>query len=148
MSASLLLAVFCGTIATAATATAKKPNVIFYMPDDLQFYFPERPASAEAAFELDPTLLPNFHRIREEGAVFLDANVAGPKCAPSRFNVLTGRYCSKSIYARSNGATTNPLNATEERFSVTVPQCKIAGTDEMNNLQSVLSEEGYSTIHR
>eukprot|EP00603_Paraphysomonas_imperforata_P003019 CAMPEP_0114420456 /NCGR_PEP_ID=MMETSP0103-20121206/4567_1 /TAXON_ID=37642 ORGANISM="Paraphysomonas imperforata, Strain PA2" /NCGR_SAMPLE_ID=MMETSP0103 /ASSEMBLY_ACC=CAM_ASM_000201 /LENGTH=794 /DNA_ID=CAMNT_0001588937 /DNA_START=108 /DNA_END=2492 /DNA_ORIENTATION=- len=127
--------------------SAKKPNVIFYMPDDLSFYFKERPASSETPFELDPALMPNFYRIREEGTVFLDANVAGPKCAPSRFNVLTGRYCSKSIYARSQGATTNPANSTEERFAVTVPQCKIAGTDEMHNVQSVLSKEGYSTIH-
>jgi arylsulfatase A-like enzyme len=130
------------------SATAKKPNVIFYMPDDLQFYFPERPDSTEAAFVLDPALMPNFYRLREEGTVFLEANVAGPKCAPARFNILTGRYCSKSIYARSQGATVNPLNSTEERFPVTVPVCKIVGTDEINNLPTVLATEGYSTIHR
>lgn len=130
------------------SVTANKPNVIIYMPDDLPFYFPEKPDSTDVPFALDPSLMPNFYRIREEGTVFLDAYVAGPKCAPSRFNILTGRYCSKSIYGRAQGATTNPLNSTEERFTVTVPMCKIAGTDETNNLQSVLAEEGYSTIHR
>lgn len=119
-----------------------------FIADDLPFYFPEKPASTEAAFELDPVLLPNMYRIREEGTTFLAANVAGPKCAPSRFNILTGRYCSKSIYGRSQGATSNPLNSTEERFRVTVPVCKIAGTDEVNNLPSVLAQQGYSTIHR
>jgi arylsulfatase A-like enzyme len=128
--------------------TAKKPNVIFYMPDDLEFYFPEAPASTDVQYQLDESLMPNFYRIRDEGTTFLEANVAGPKCAPSRFNILTGRYCSKSIYARSGGSTTNPSNSSEDRFAVTVPNCKIAGTDEINNLQTVLSDEGYATIHR
>ena len=127
---------------------SKKPNIIFFMPDDMPFYFPEHPESASTHYELDSTLMPNINKIRQQGAVFLDANVAGPKCAPSRFNVLTGRYCSKSIYGRAQGANTNPFNSTEERFEVTVPRCKIAGTDEFDNLPRVLSAEGYSTIHR
>ena len=144
----LLITCALVSLSVLESVTAKKPNVIFYMPDDLPFYFPERPETTDTPFILDPYLMPNFHRIREEGTVFLDAHVAGPKCAPSRFNILTGRYCSKSIYGRSQGVTPNPLNSTEERFPVTVPVCKIAGTDETNNLQSVLAEEGYSTIHR
>ena len=68
------------------------------MPDDMQFYFDEAPNPPTGARKtLASSLLPNMHRVRDEGVVFTQAHVAGPKCAPARFNVLTGRCAPPTI---------------------------------------------------
>ena len=79
------------TPAPAQTATGL-PNIFVFMPDDLTFptRYPEVPHGYSGA---QPPL-PNLDRIRNEGAVFTRAYTAGPKCAPSRYSLLTGRYAS------------------------------------------------------
>ena len=132
-------------LAVRATEGATRPNIVVFMPDDMGFIFPEAPRSnVEESFMPSPSLIPHMYRVRKEGAVFQSAYVSGPKCAPSRFSVLTGRYCSRGIYARS---TATVETDGQERFRINVPQCKLAGLDEFNNLQSVLSTNGYATIH-
>ena len=123
---------------------ATPPNVIFFMPDDMSFLFPEAPAANLDFFQGDASMFPHMYRVRDEGAVFKAAYVAGPKCAPSRFSVLTGRYCSKGIWARSTA--TSDVGG-QKRFSINVPQCRLTGPDEFNNLQTVLASNGYATIH-
>ena len=49
------------------------------------------------------THVPNMNKIRDEGVVFTRAYTAGPKCAPSRISMLTGRYASRNIYGAVNG---------------------------------------------
>lgn len=140
----LVCTVFLSLAARAVECTTQ-PNIVVFMPDDMGFIFPEAPQSnVGESFKPTPSLVPHMYRVRNEGAVFQAAYVSGPKCAPSRFSVLTGRYCSKGIYARST-ATVDTDG--QERFRINVPQCKLAGPDEFNNIQSVLSANGYSTIH-
>ncbi|MCD6376489.1 MAG: sulfatase-like hydrolase/transferase [Caldisericaceae bacterium] len=63
------------------------PNIIFIMADDMGYgdvgcYNPESKI---------PT--PNMNRIAKEGVRFTDAHTPSAVCTPTRYGVLTGRYC-------------------------------------------------------
>ncbi len=64
-----------------------KPNIIFIMADDMGYgdvgcFNPESKI---------PT--PNLDRLAEQGARFTDAHAPSAVCTPTRYGVLTGRYC-------------------------------------------------------
>ena len=68
----------------------QRPNIIFIMADDMGFgdvgcYNPETKI---------PT--PNMDRLASEGIRFTDAHSPSAVCTPSRYGVLTGRYCWRS----------------------------------------------------
>lgn len=88
------------------------------------------------------SLTPNFNRIQSEGAVFNSAYVAGTSCAPSRYNVITGRYCSRSIFAQANPLTDGGLTYVDSSNT-----CKLDGDDLVMNLANQLKVHGqYRTI--
>lgn len=84
-----------------------------------------------------------MNKIREEGVVFSRAYTAGPKCAPSRISMLTGRYASRNAHAVNgngqNGQTTN-------RTLVSVPSSKLTGVDVTNTLQYTMQTASFQTI--
>ncbi|HHH76106.1 MAG TPA: hypothetical protein ENL03_03665, partial [Phycisphaerae bacterium] len=68
----------------------KKPNIIFIMADDMGYgdvgcYNPSSRI---------PT--PNMDRLANQGIRFTDAHSPSAVCTPSRYGVLTGRYCWRS----------------------------------------------------
>ncbi|MHC4676672.1 MAG: sulfatase family protein, partial [Planctomycetota bacterium] len=72
----------------------KHPNIIFIMADDMGYgdvgcY---NPASKI------PT--PNMDRLAEEGVRFTDAHSPSAVCTPTRYGVLTGRYCWRTRLKR------------------------------------------------
>ena len=78
-----------GTVCSASSA--RKPNVIFILADDLGWGdtgFTWQNARAEG---LPRIKTPNLDRIAREGAVLTDHYCAAPVCAPSRASILTGR---------------------------------------------------------
>ncbi|TWU56442.1 Arylsulfatase [Rubripirellula tenax] len=82
--ASIALAMF----ASFAVGAPTKPNVIFVFADDLgygevQALNPQR--------GLIPT--PHLNQLAAEGMVFTDAHTTSAVCSPSRYGLLTGRYC-------------------------------------------------------
>lgn len=103
-------------------------NVLFFMPDD-----GDLPSSS---------LTPNFDRIRSEGVVFNSAYAAGTSCSPSRFNIITGRYCSRSIFAQADS-----LSAGGPTWVDSSNTCKLDSTDLVLNLAHQLKlNGGYRTI--
>jgi len=78
---------------------------------------------------------PNFDRIRNEGVIIPRSYAGGPKCAPARFAVLTGRYPSRSqqaidITLRNGDGTTGT--------DVSVTSAKLADGDNVNNIMQLL----------
>jgi len=114
-----------------------RPNIVLFMPDDMPFYWSEAPSQTNHP----GTLTPNMDAIRAAGVTFTQAYTAGVMCAPARFAVLTGRYCSRSEYARSRGTA-----GTDARVGVSVPNCKITGADRTTTVAAALSAVGYRTI--
>ena len=73
----------------------KPPNIIFILADDMGYgdvgcYSPESKI---------PT--PHMDRVAAEGIRFTDAHSSSAVCTPSRYSILTGRYCWRSRLKRS-----------------------------------------------
>ena len=69
-----------------------RPNIVFAFADDWGRYasaYRNQPGEG-TIHELIET--PNFDRVAEEGALFLNAHVPAPSCTPCRSSILTGRY--------------------------------------------------------
>lgn len=88
-----------------------KPNVIFILADDMGYgdvscYNPEGKI---------PT--PNIDRIAREGLQFYDAHSTSAVCTPSRYSILTGRYCWRTLAAGIVGVYGNAI-IPESRLTV------------------------------
>jgi arylsulfatase A len=72
-----------------------KPNIIFIMADDMGYgdvgcYNPDSKI---------PT--PNMDALAAQGICFTDAHSPSAVCTPSRYGVITGRYCWRSSLKRA-----------------------------------------------
>jgi len=66
---------------------AERPNIIVIYTDD-QGYGDASCLNPEAKFQT-----PNLDRLATEGITFRNAHCADTVCTPSRYGLLTGRYC-------------------------------------------------------
>jgi arylsulfatase A len=115
--------IVCSAISLNA-AEASRPNIVLLFADDMgygevQGLNPERGKI--------PT--PHLDRLIKEGMHFTDAHTASSVCTPSRYALLTGRYCWRT--KRQSGVTTgggDPLIA-DDRLTVA----------------ELLQEQGYAT---
>ncbi len=71
----------------SAKTGSKRPNIVFIMADDMGYgdvnYF-----NSQSKI---PT--PNMDRLAQEGVIFTDAHSGSAVCTPTRYGVMTGRYC-------------------------------------------------------
>jgi arylsulfatase A len=74
----------------AAGATTKKPNVVYILADDLGW----GDMDVYNAHSAVPT--PNCNEFAKEGMLFTDMHASSAVCTPSRYSILTGRYCWRS----------------------------------------------------
>ncbi len=68
----------------AATSVARRPNIVFFLVDDLGWG--DLGCYGNAFHET-----PNIDRLAREGMHFTNAYAAAPVCSPSRASILTGR---------------------------------------------------------
>jgi N-acetylglucosamine-6-sulfatase len=81
-------AVSCGTPPAppgAATAPARRPNIVFVLVDDMRW--DDLRAAGHPFIET-----PHMDRLASEGARFTNAFATTPLCSPSRASFLTGQY--------------------------------------------------------
>ena len=83
------VSVSCGTTREAVGPGTEKPNIIFIMADDLGY----GDLGCYGATHI-PT--PTIDRLAAEGMRFTDAHTPASICTPTRYGVLTGRYCWRS----------------------------------------------------
>ena len=81
-----LFVLFC-PVAGAGEAAATRPNIIFIMADDMGF---GDPGCYNPRGKI-PT--PHMDALAAEGLRFTDAHTPAAVCTPTRYGVLTGRYC-------------------------------------------------------
>jgi len=82
------LFLFALLLAPCALMAADKPNIIVILSDDFGY-------GSTGAYGADGKLIqtPNLDRLAKEGRRFTDANTTSSVCSPTRYSVLTGRYC-------------------------------------------------------
>jgi arylsulfatase A len=91
----LLLSSGCGVpsgsgvpvAAELATVPRGKPNIVFIMADDMG-YGDVRALNARSTI---PT--PHLDGLAAQGMTFVDAHTPSAVCTPTRYGVMTGRYC-------------------------------------------------------
>lgn len=72
-----------------------RPNVVFILADDMGY------GDVGYLNENSKISTPNINRIGQEGRYFTDAHSPSALCTPTRYGVLTGRYCWRTRITRS-----------------------------------------------
>lgn len=95
----ILLACCASSAATCVTPTVTtesmgQPNIVFILADDLGY------GDVQALNPGSRIATPHIDRIAESGASFVDAHTPSSVCTPTRYGLLTGRYCWRSRLKR------------------------------------------------
>jgi len=98
--AALLIAVALFHLNTSAQ-TDKKPNVVFFLVDDLGWM--DIGANGSSFYET-----PNIDQLAKEGVRFTQAYVASPICSPARASILTGKNPARINLTQWIGGPGNP----------------------------------------
>ena len=126
-----------------------RPNFVVFTIDDT--FWPEQwSESAPKGVDLeDKSVLyehyptPLIDEFRAEAVIFPKTYCGGPKCAPSRYSVLTARQPTRCAHAikytldRSDG---------HDGTNVSIPTMKLWGSDSVDNIPHTLQEAGYYTV--
>lgn len=83
----------------SAQANSSKPNIVFILADDMSGG-DVRALNKSCKF---PT--PNLDRIAKEGIAFTQAYTGSSICSPTRYGLMTGRYCWRDGVGLASGYT-------------------------------------------
>ena len=109
----------------ALTASAaERPNIIVILADDYGY-------GSAGCYGADPKLVrtPAIDRLAAEGRRFTDGNTTSSVCSPTRYSLLTGRYCWRTTLTHEVLGTFSPLHIEPTRIT----------------LASLLKAKGYRT---
>lgn len=76
----------CSKLLQSESSAIPLPNIVFVMADDLGY-------GDLGCYGATKIKTPNIDRIASEGIRFTDAHSPSAVCTPTRYGVLTGRYC-------------------------------------------------------
>ncbi len=105
-------------------AADRPPNIVVILSDDYGY-------GSAGCYGANPALVktPNIDRIATEGRRFTDANTTSSVCSPTRYSLITGRYCWRTSLKHEVLSTFAPLHIETTRL----------------NMASLLKRHGYST---
>lgn len=118
---TLILAV--GACEAVGQQLANKPNIIVIYTDD-QGFGDSSHLNPDAKFQT-----PNLDRLADEGLSFTNAHSSDAVCTPSRYGLLTGRYCWRTRMKKNVLGSDAPCLITDDRVT----------------LASLLRDQGYHT---
>jgi arylsulfatase A len=109
---------------TLTASAANRPNIIVILADDYGY-------GSAGCYGADPKLVrtPAIDRLAAEGRRFTDGNTTSSVCSPTRYSLLTGRYCWRTTLKHEVLGTFSPLHIEPTRV----------------NLASMLKQKGYRT---
>lgn len=101
-----------------------RPNIVIILSDDLGY-------GSVGCYGADPKLVrtPHIDRLAREGRRFTDAHTTSSVCSPTRYSLLTGRYCWRTSLQHGVLGVFSPLHIEPGRL----------------NLASLLKKHGYAT---
>src|SRR5215471_18302825 len=79
-----------GSLALPLPGATRLPNIVIILADDMGYGDPQ----CYNANSKIPT--PNIDRLAASGIRFTDAHTPSAVCSPTRYGLLTGRYCWRS----------------------------------------------------
>jgi len=91
------LAVFAACSVTDGQAPQDRPaqpNIVFVLADDMGY------GDVHALNEASTIPTPNLDSLAADGCAFVDAHTPSSVCTPTRYGVLTGRYCWRGSLKR------------------------------------------------
>lgn len=111
-------------LAALTASAADTPNVVIILADDYGY-------GSANCYGADGKLIqtPNIDRLAREGRRFTDANTTSSVCSPTRYSVLTGRYCWRTSLTSGVLGTFSPLHIEPARL----------------HMASLLKKHGYHT---
>jgi arylsulfatase A-like enzyme len=100
-------------LAFASSAHAERPpNLVFVLADDLGYGDP-------GCYNKDSKIpTPNIDRLATQGMRFTDAHTPSAVCTPTRYGIITGRYCWRTRLKRGVLLGYDPLLIEPERLTV------------------------------
>ncbi|TCM14183.1 arylsulfatase A-like enzyme [Novosphingobium sp. PhB165] len=104
-SAAMAAALLAGSRGVLA-AVPPRPNIVLILLDDFGI------GDARAYNPLSAVPTPNIDRLAREGMRFTDMHASSAVCTPSRYSILTGRYCWRSRLKKGvlDGTGTNLID--------------------------------------
>jgi len=117
-----LLLALC--LATTAVFGAERPNIVVILSDDFGY-------GSAGCYGADPALIqtPALDRLAHEGRRFTDASTTSSVCSPTRYSLITGKYCWRTSAKHGVLGVFSPLHI--ERTQL--------------NMASMLKKHGYQT---
>ncbi len=119
-----VIALALATVTTAASPDDQQrlPNIVIILADDLGY-------GDLGCYGATKVKTPNIDRLAREGMLFTDAHSPASVCTPSRYNLMTGRYCWRTWAGHGTVWANDPLLIEEGRTT----------------LASLLKDAGYQT---
>lgn len=116
--------VICHVYADNLAETPCRPNIVLILADDFGY-------GSLGCYGADPKLVqtPHLDRLAREGRRFTDGNTTSSVCSPTRYSLLTGRYCWRTSLTSGVLSTYAPLHIETTRL----------------NMASLLKKHGYSS---
>ncbi len=119
---ALLVALLIAPATGLKAAEATKPNILIILADDLGY----GDVGCNGATKIKT---PHIDRLAREGMRFTDAHAPASVCTPTRYGLLTGRYCWRTRLQKGTLGTSHPLLIEKGRMT----------------LPSLLKGQGYRT---
>ncbi len=88
-----LLCLFC-FVQNSSAADSEPPNIVVILADDMGF------GDVQSLNPESKIPTPNLDRLSADGMTFVDAHTPSAVCTPTRYGLLTGRYCWRSRLKR------------------------------------------------
>ena len=100
-------------LALCSSLFAAKPNVVVILSDDYGW-------GSAGCYGANPELVstPNLDRLAKEGRRFTDANTTSSVCSPTRYSMMTGRYCWRTSLISEVLSTMAPLHIETTRLTM------------------------------
>jgi arylsulfatase A-like enzyme len=135
---SLLRLLWIVGLACLPAAAADRPNVVFFLADDLG----QRDLGSYGSTFYET---PNLDRVAREGARFTDAYAACPVCSPTRASIMTGQWPQRTGITDYIGAPTRPEQWKRNTKSLPAPYTDRLALD-APTLAKAMKGAGYATF--
>jgi arylsulfatase A len=121
---SLVLCLTALLLPRLAAHAAETPNIVVILADDFGY-------GSLGCYGGNPALIktPHLDRLAREGRRFTDGNTTSSVCSPTRYSLITGRYCWRTSLKHEVLSTFAPLHIETNRL----------------NMASLLKQHGYAT---